>query len=84
MYKVCLPRVLRDPACWGRTRAAAPNSREEEGGGRRSGREGVVGMRREGETGRKRQRKRGVGGAQLPELSRLLLARAREKGKGSD
>ena len=41
-------------------------------------------MRREGETGRKRQRKRGVGGAQLPELSRLLLARAREKGKGSD
>ncbi|KAJ8793211.1 hypothetical protein J1605_000206 [Eschrichtius robustus] len=48
MYKVCLRRVLRDPACWGRTRAAAPSSREEEGGGRRSGREGVVGMRREG------------------------------------
>lgn len=46
MYKVCLRRVLCDPACWGRTRAAAPSSREEEGGGRRSGREGVVGMRR--------------------------------------
>lgn len=31
MYKVCLWRVLCDPACWGRTRAAAPSSREEEG-----------------------------------------------------
>lgn len=55
--------------------------REEEEG--RAGK-GWWGCEEKVKRGGKGKGKLGVEGAQLPELSRLLLARAREKGKGSD
>ena len=61
-HKVCPLRVVRDPP-WGRPREPPRRGRRK-----KSGEEGVVGMRKEGETGRKRPREANGwgGGAQLP------------------
>ena len=78
-HKVCPQRVVRDPP-WGHPREPPRRGRRK-----RSGEEGVVGMRKEVKQGGKGQGKRrgGVGVPSFPEPSRLLLPGAREKRKGS-
>ena len=80
----------RGPCFWSPRRSRLgpwghPREPPRRGRRKRSGEEGVVGMRKEVKQGGKGQGKRrgGVGVPSFPEPSRLLLPGAREKRKGS-